>query len=174
MSCSLNSGQQLGCRESIAGIRTIYLANFENVIQSGITTNASSQITGITMSSSTKFYQFDLRRETAQYSEAIQSNIQNGTLYYEGTLAMFLDKAQTTTRNQIQLLAKAKLMCIFLDKNNQYWLQGQVNGADLTSGTVDWGKASGDANGYTLNFISQEINSAPEVLSSVIAGIVSY
>lgn len=172
MACSLNSGQQLGCRESIAGIRTVYFANFENV--SAMTESATNVITGITMSSSTKFYTFDLRRETAQYNEAIQSSIQNGTLFYEGTLAIFLEKAQTSVRNQIQLLAKAKLMAIILDKNGQYWLLGRTNGLDLSGGNVDWGKASGDANGYTLNFISQEAISANEVSSSVIAGITSY
>lgn len=172
MSCSLNSGLPLGCRSSIAGIKTVYFANFENV--TSVTASAGDVVTGITMSSTTKFYTFDLRRENAQYSEAITSSIQNGTLFYEGTLNLFLEKSQTSVRNQIMLLAAAKLMAIYLDKNGQYWLVGRTNGTDLTAGTIDSGKASADANGYNLTFMSQEAASAIEVNSSIISALVSY
>lgn len=178
MACSITSGIPLGCRNSIAGVKTIYLTNFENVTgytysstQTGI--DANSVITGMTFTTgSTKpFYTFDVRRETAQYTEAIQSNIQNGTLFYEGTLSMFFEKVQTYIRNRVMLIAQARTIAIVLDKNGQYWLIGKTAGLDLTSGSVDLGKAAADANGYTLSFISQEPEEAIEVSSALIPTI---
>lgn len=177
-SCSLIGGLALGCRNSIAGIRTIYLTNFENVIGSGYTYDntltggiPNGIITGMTLTSGSTFYEFQVRRETAQYTEAIQSNIQNGTLFYEGTLTMFFEKVQTYLRNRVMLIAQAKMLAIILDKNNQYWLIGMENGIDNNGGTIDTGKASGDGNGYTLTYIAQEQYSAIEVSSTLIPTI---
>jgi hypothetical protein len=69
------------------------------------------------------------------------------------------------------LLAKNNLLAVVQDGNDKYWLLGKVNGADLTGGHGATGAAFGDRNGYTLTFTGNEPALAPEVSSSIIAGL---
>ena len=45
---------------------------------------------------------------------------------------------------------------MILDNNNQQWVIGEVNGAEITAGTAETGTALGDMSGYTLTITSQE------------------
>jgi hypothetical protein len=172
MSCSLINGQALGCKSAMGGIKTLYICNWENIVQSGVTTNATNQITGLTMASSTKFYEFQVRREQADFTEVTTTTLMGGVSSKQ-TLNLFLEKNQTTMRNQIQLLAAARLGVMFLDKNGQYWLMGLLNGCDAITTTSTSGKAAADANGYQIGIESEEPSQVYEVSSTLIADITS-
>ncbi len=112
-------------------------------------------------------------RETSNFSEAILASVENGTLAYETTLTAIFNKGETSTRNQIRLLAQNRLMIIAEDRNGEYWLLGETNGAELTAGSYASGTAMGDRNGYELTFVAKEAEPMKEVSSGLIATLLA-
>jgi hypothetical protein len=170
--CNITSGFSLGCRDNAGGIRNLYILSGSI---NTITSNAGGAVTGITGSGS--FYQFELFRQTGDYSEAITSTPENGTIFYDQTLNAVFFKMQSSVRNQIKVLAKNPDLKIVVETNNgsstsgvpgsgKFFLMGQENGAQLLSGTGQTGKAFGDLNGYNLTFSGQEPEPAPEISGS--------
>ena len=118
---------------------------------------------------------------TSDFSEAISSTPENGTVFYEQTVNATFFKLQSATRNQVRVLAKNPDLKVIVETNNgsqdgvgRYWLLGEENGIQLLSGTGQTGTAFGDLNGYTLTFTGQEPEPASELsgsLNDVMSGI---
>jgi hypothetical protein len=167
MACDITSGFQLGCRDNTGGIKNIY-------ILSGSISNISGTqglITGI--SGSGTFYQFQLFRQTSNYSEELVATPENGTIVYNQTANAVFFKMQTSTRNQIRVLAQNPNLKIIIETQNgsedgdaRWFLMGQINGAQLLSGTAQTGTAFSDLNGYNLVFSGNEPNPASEISGS--------
>ena len=153
MACAVTSGYSVDCRDSIGGIKKLYITNFNNVTALTLT---SDVITGITMSGTTKFWGYEQVKETSNYVEAIQNSDVNGTLGYETTLTAVFNKSDTPLRNQIRLLAQGALMIIIQDRNGKFWMMGQYAGAEMAPSSHTSGTTMGDRNGYELSFISKE------------------
>jgi hypothetical protein len=168
MACAVTSGFSIDCRESIGGIKKIFIANFNNVTALTLT---SDVITGITMASGTKFWGYEQVKETSNYNEAIQVSDVNGTVGYETTLTTVFNKSDTTLRNQIRLLALGALMICIQDRNGKYWMMGQYGGAEMAPSSHTSGTAMGDRNGYELSFISKENLPMYEVSSTAITAV---
>lgn len=176
MSCDITSGFELGCRDNSGGIKNLY------ILSGSITSiNDASEglINGITGSG--EFFQFELFRQTSDFTEAISSTPENGTVFYEQTVNATFFKLQSATRNQVRVLAKNPDLKVIVETNNgsvdgvgRYWLLGEENGVQLLSGTGQTGTAFGDLNGYTLTFTGQEPEPASEIsgsLTDVVSGI---
>jgi hypothetical protein len=176
MACDITSGFTLGCRDNVGGITNLY-------ILSGSVTNVTDVseglISGITGSGA--FYKFELFRQTSDFAEAITATPENGTVFYEQTLNAVFFKLQSSTRNQVKVLAQNPDLKVIVETNNgsvdgvgRYWLLGEDRGMQLLSGTGATGTGFGDLNGYNLTFTGQEPNPASEiqgVLASALDGI---
>jgi hypothetical protein len=174
--CDITSGFTLGCRDNSGGIKNLY-------ILSGSISSVADESEGLinSISGSGEFFQFELFRQTSDFSEAISSTPENGTVFYEQTVNATFFKLQSATRNQVRVLAKNPDLKIIVETNNgsvdgvgRYWLLGEENGVQLLSGTGQTGTAFGDLNGYTLTFTGQEPEPASEIsgsLSGVVSGI---
>lgn len=168
MSCALTQGYVLDCKDSLGGITEVYFMAFQDVAS---TTEASGVITALTKDSGKRFYKYELVKGTASLTETINSNVQNGTLYYTPELTIILNKLQANTRNEILLLAKNLLVAVAKDSNGKFWYLGKTRGLDLTAGSGTTGTAEGDRSGYTLTFAGAEPALAPEVDSTVAASL---
>ena len=172
--CDITSGFTLGCRDNTGGIANLY------ILSGSITSVADASeglISGITGSG--EFYKFELFRQTSDFSEAITSTPENGTVFYEQTLNAVFFKLQSSTRNQVKVLAQNPNLKVVVETNNgtvdgigRYWLLGEDRGMQLLSGTGATGTAFGDLNGYSLTFTGQEPNPASEISGSL-AGALS-
>lgn len=177
--CDITSGFTLGCRDNTGGIRNLY-------ILSGSIDSIGTVSEGLidSISGSGIFYKFELFRQTSDFSEAITSTPENGTVFYEQTVNAVFFKLQSSTRNQVRVLAKNPNLKVVVETNNgstdtvgKFFLLGQENGMQLLSGTGATGVAFGDLNGYNLTFTGQEPEPASEVsgsttsFSDVLAGI---
>ena len=182
MSCDITSGFTLGCRDSAGGIKNLYILGASGSDAGAITsvTDASEGlISGITGSG--EFYKFELFRQTSDFSEAISATPENGTVFYEQSVNAVFFKLQSSTRNQIKVLAQNPDLKVIVETNNgvddgigRYWLLGEDNGMQLLSGTGQTGTAFGDLSGYSLTFTGQESNPASEIsgsLSDALSGI---
>ena len=170
MACALTQGYTLDCKDSLGGIKALWLIAHANVAS---VTEASGIVSAITKASGKVFYKYELVKNTGALTETITASVENGTVFYAQELSVVLNKLQANTRNEILLLAKNTLMAVVQDANDKYWLLGRYSGLDVTGGTAATGTAQGDRNGYTLTFTGGEKELAPEVSSSIIAGLVS-
>ena len=168
MACDLTQGDTLDCKDSLGGIKAVWFISSANV--SSIT-EASGIVTTITKASGKVFYKYELVKNTGSLTETITASVENGTVYYAQELSIVLNKLQANTRNEILLLAKNNLVAVVQDANDKYWYLGRVQGLDITGGTSATGTAQGDRSGYTLTFTGGEKELAPEVTSSIIAGL---
>ena len=175
--CDITSGFTLGCRDNSGGIKNLY-------ILSGSITRVVDASEGLiqTISGSGGLWKYELFRQTSDFSEAISATPENGTVFYEQSVNAVFFKLQSSTRNQVRVLAKNPDLKVIVETNNgsedgvgRYWLLGQENGMQLLSGTGATGTAFGDLNGYSLTFTGQEPEPASEIsgsLSGALSGIV--
>lgn len=166
MACVLTSDQSLGCRDAVGGIKAVYLTELAN--KEAITSSAGN-ITGFTLASTKQFWIYELEKETAECVEKPTPSPENGTLFYETELKIMLHKRSAALSQELHLVAQNRLMIIILDRNGNYWLMGEENGAELAPSESAFGKAMGDANGYALTFIAKEKLPMNTVASNLIA-----
>ena len=167
--CDITSGFTLGCRDNTGGIANLYILSGSIT---SVTDASEGLISGITGSG--EFYKFELFRQTSDFTEAITSTPENGTVFYEQTLNAVFFKLQSSTRNQVKVLAQNPNLKVVVETNNgtvdgvgRYWLLGEDRGMQLLSGTGATGTAFGDLNGYSLTFTGQEPNPSSEVSGSL-------
>ena len=149
MALTLTTGRQLDCKDYIGGIRTVMfqaVADYTPTYSSNVLASISADTV----------YRYDLSNGTGNFTETIQSAPENGTIFYEGAVNIKLHKLSAADRNEIKLLVQNRLVIYILDNNNNQWVIGETNGAELTAGTASTGTALGDLNGYDLTFSSQE------------------
>lgn len=168
MACALTQGYTLDCKDSIGGIKAVWFIAAGDV---SAVTEVSGVVTAITKASGKVFYKYQLVKNSSSLTENVNANVQNGTVFYAQELAIILNKMQANTRNEILLLAKNNLLAVVEDANGKYWLLGKTNGLDLSAGSSATGTAQADRNGYTLTFSGGEKELAPEVQSTLIAGL---
>ena len=164
--CAIISGYTKDCRNSIGGIKTVYITELQN--KSSIT-SASGAISAFTLTSGKKFWTFELEQATATASEVVKPNGPNGTYYVEQTLNFKVPKRSALFSYQIKNLAQNDLMVIVLDMNGTYWLLGENNGLKMQDSTNPFGTAMADMNGYDLQFLAMENDNAKTVASKLIA-----
>ena len=170
--CDITSGFLLGCRDNTGGLKNIYILSGSIDTVSG-TTGLISALSG-----SGEFYKFELTRQTGDFTETINSNVENGTIYYEQVANAPFHKLQSATRNQVRVLAKNPNLKVIVETNNGsedgvgvFFLLGQTRGLSLSGGQGQTGTAFGDLNGYTLTFTGQEPEPASELSGSNLAGV---
>ena len=173
--CDISSGFTLGCRDNSGGIKNIYILS--GSIDT-LSTASEGLINGITGSG--EFYKFELFRQTSDYTETITSTPENGTIFYEQAVNAVFFKLQSSTRNQMRVLAKNPNLKVIVETNNgstdgvgKFFYLGEENGLQLTGGTGATGTAFGDLNGYTLNFVGQEPEPASEISGSDLSAVLS-
>jgi len=156
MSCILGSGIALGCKDSLGGIKEVYIASFEN--QTTYTYDVNDIVDTVTYPAlvTQSFYTFAQRNEAGEFTQTGNHSVENGTNFWSQMVNLVFTKNDAENRNILKVLAQSKLIIIVKDQNDIYWLVGQDNGADLTASTVGAGKAYGDLNGSTVSFEAKE------------------
>jgi hypothetical protein len=169
MSCALTAGYTLGCRDSVGGIKEVRFIEFANV--TGIAITSGFVVSGITTSGSTKFWKYDLTKQTSQFTETITPSMENGTIFYQQDLQIVLNKMTAALRNELRLLGRNRLIAIVTDRNGNNWLLGSGNGLDLSAGTGQSGTAFGDRNGFDVTFTGMEEQPMYTVQANIIAAL---
>ncbi len=169
MACALTQGYTLDCRDSVGGIKSLYIIEIDNV--SGIT-EASGTVSAIAKANGGRFYKYNLTKNTAEATETFTDSRENGTSFYAQSVAFVLNKMQVAWRNEISLIAQNRLLCVVEDANGSYWLYGKENGLMREGGTAKTGMALGDRNGYEITLTGEEKNMAYAVSSGIIAGLI--
>lgn len=163
MSCDITQGRKEPCKDSVGGLKNIYVVNYdEKLFDDAVVTD--SEITALT--ELYEAYKFELRGENS-YEEAGQTDRQAGTTFYETTATLVLKKQDKATQNELKLLAIGRPHIIFEDYNGNKRLFGLENGGEVAVTPVS-GANMEDLNGYNLEVIFRERDMAPFVDSTLI------
>jgi hypothetical protein len=163
--CLLSEGLNLtGCtKDSTGGVSEVIFANFKDAVPGGTTaskfqySSVTGEITGVTTgATAADWYIFDTVKETSSLAEAIAVNVQNGTIAFNPTLTLVMNKMNTQKRNLVHMLALGLLIAVVKDNNGVYWMAGFNKGLDITGVDVNTGTALGDRNGYSISATGAE------------------
>lgn len=162
MACDLTAGFALDCKEGVGGIKAIYLQQLVD-FQSGVVVDPSTE--EINALPAATIYQYVLPKHTGNFTEEVQSSVENGTIFYTQTVTATFFKLTAARRKQLELIAKNRLVVFVLDNNNNIWMVGKVDGAEVTAASTSTGTAKGDLNGYTITFTAEEAHKAYRLVS---------
>jgi len=162
MACNITSALALDCIDSIGGVKTAYVGT--NIVFTSETYDGDNMITGATGSGT--FYQYELAKNTASFTETFNISNENGTAFYEQALTFNIQKLGAEKRNELLLLSRNRdIKIIFEDNNGLFWLVGMTRGAVISAGSSVTGTAPGDANQYALTATAQEPAMAYQISS---------
>ena len=166
MACSITAGRGIDCRDSIGGIKAIYIASdyCDNVLAAATVTTSSFIITdagfatwSIAQSSATTVFKYALVSDLSSFTSAVAADKATGAVMYNQTLSIVLQKTVAADLFQVSLLAKNRPQIFVQDSNDNVFLMGIEEGCYLTGGdTIATGAARTDLNGLTLEFTAME------------------
>ena len=166
MACALTGGYTLDCRDSMGGLKEVYLIELASVTSYA---EVSGVVTGITKATGKQFYKFEQLPQTAHADEEATGSDENGSFFVAQTIEIFLNKMQASIRNQVKLLAQNRLIAVTVDRNGKAFMYGAKLGLSYNAGTGGSGTAYGDRNGYGVTLSGAEREHAFEVNAATVA-----
>jgi hypothetical protein len=170
MACDITRGRLIDCKDTIGGLKAIYIAKgYANNIEA-VATIANTEMTAggfATWSSSagsaTTVFKYDLIQNLSSLSVTINSDNANGTTFFTQALSVTLQKIDHDMTNELRLMAYSRSQIFVQDSNDNVFLLGVVGGCYVTGGTVVTGVAKGDMNGYTIEWGAEEKNALIQI-----------
>lgn len=145
---------QSTCETNLAGIKKVYIANYENV--SAVTVDETGYtVESITMSGDTKFYAYNFAKQTGSLTSTLTKDETNGTRYYLNVITLQFNKMEAKKHLEISALAADAVAVIVVDNNDKMWYVGKDAYASATDGTIQSGQSFDDLNGYQLTLQAQ-------------------
>ena len=181
MACDITRGRLIDCKDTIGGLKAIYIAKgYANNIEA-VATIANTEMTAggfATWSSSagsaTTVFKYDLIQNLSSLSVTINSDNANGTTFFTQALSVVLQKIDHDMTNELRLMAYARSQIFVQDANDNVFLLGIDGGCYVTGGTVVTGVAKGDMNGYTIEWGAEERNALIQLPASAGAATAKY
>jgi len=171
MSCKLTSNiNKDNCNYSIAGIKAIYLFNYDP--DNTYEPDSDQAIQSITLADETlKAHKIDFVDNTASFSDELAVN-GNGGKYRTHTVNFTISNYNYELLNQDKALSLGKFTAVVVDKSNKAIILGRNNGMSATAFNYASGAAEADAYGWTVTMAGTEIEMARLLKSeSVISSI---
>ena len=150
MPCNLSAGRNEVCKDSIGGLAGVYFLNFTT---GSFTKNGAGEVTAFPSGSTVYYYQL---KGTSAYTETVNTSRENGTTFFSQELVLNLKKLTNEMTTQLKLMAYGRPQIVVHTQNGDALLVGEVEGADLTAGTIQTGAALGDLYGYSVTFTGME------------------
>ena len=166
--CNLASGVSLDCRESVGGVKVVYIRSLTAgtmtmTATAGAITSFSADSTNYTTSASittAPFYKFEVPKQAAVLTENGTFSDENGTAFFTQELTLPINKLGGAKQVILNALAKSERLCVIVeDGNGERWILGNELGAIATSSAGGTGTAFGDRNGYSV--VIQGISTSP-------------
>ena len=160
MSCDITNGRVESCKDTVSGLKSIFFANFDDLDTDNITYDTTNTDTIDTWQPAAilSLFKYELKSNENSFTTQIQTSRDNGTTFFESTLAISLKKLDQAMHKNIKLLAYGRPRIIVQTMTDDFFLMGLAQGADAESGEVSSGAALGDFSGYKLQFVSREVS----------------
>ena len=170
MACAIVAGYALDCKDTVGGIKNLYITEQANV--TAVTENASGYVTAITLSAGKKYFKYALEpRGANSTTNNINTDPKVGTVGYEQTIAATFLKMAYETQFKLQQIIKNRCSILVEMKSGQFFIFGSSFGMECTGGTGTSGAALNEFNGYSLTWAGMEKTFSQEVDSAIIAAL---
>lgn len=164
------TGMGLDCRESVGGIKEVYILGDRSEVT---VTVASDAITTIVLEAgSDKFLPYKFRKQTGSMVSTINTSEENGTTFVQTDVTLVFHKMEAKKRLEISALMVGDCAMLVKDGNDKYWYLGLDEAVTLTAGTAGTGTAKGDKNGYDLTLTDLSNTLPYEVSKEIAEGII--
>lgn len=174
MGCNLTSNlKRTTCEYQIAGVKSVYLINYEDAPASAWTIGINGEITEISLINSGFAYKIDQLDNSASFMDDLAVN-GNGGKYRTHTANFTIGEYDYNILNQGDALSLGRFVIVMVDKSGRGVVLGRTNGLTATSFNYASGAADADANGWTTVFTGSESEIAKLLADeTVITSIVS-
>ena len=170
MACDITLGRNEPCKDSVGGLRNVFIQNFSRTYTGSLvggTGSLSDTING-GFSGST-VYNYELKGNST-YTETIVTSRDNGTTAFQQVLVLNLKSLDATETKQLKLLSYGRPQIFVQTNNGDTLFVGRINGADVTEGSIaETGASFGDKYGYSITFTGMEQLPANYVSGSTVA-----
>ena len=164
MACDISNGRIEQCKDSVSGLKAIYIINYDKLNSDAavyLTSPVGSEDvldTWVPIDTATamNLYKYELKSTANSFTTAINSSRDNGTTFFTQTLVAALKRQDAATTKNVKLLAYGRPRIVVRTMTDQFFLMGLDQGADVSAGEISTGAALGDFNGYSLTFTAQE------------------
>jgi len=110
MACELTAGFNLDCKDSIGGIKAIYLQQHADFLN-GVTIDASTEeVDGLSTAS---IYKYICPKHTGSFTEEVASSVENGTIFYTQTVTATFFKLTAARKSNWIYLVKIALLFLY-------------------------------------------------------------
>lgn len=168
--CEITAGISQSCEYSLGGLKNLYLTNWDNIDQStGVTQDGTGNVTAITMSAGTVFYQWEFVKNTGAITEEVVVN--DVSRYFQQTLSFNIGKKDQAKNTQFELLGLSKIVAIAETQTGEAFLLGWTNPLEISVMTANIGANAADSNGYVATLSAEQVELANTVDTSIIAGL---
>ena len=181
MACNLTRGRLVDCKDSIGGLKAIFMCKaFNNNIEQVATisntemTDAGFDVWSAQEAAKTIVFKYDLVPSLSSMTVNVNSDNANGTAFFEQTLSVTLQKIDHDMTNELRLMAYSRAQIFVQDSNDNVFLLGIANGCHVSGGTVITGVGKGDLNGYTIEWSAEENNAVIQLPASAGAATAKY
>tara|TARA_R100001443_G_scaffold107698_1_gene117682 strand:- start:123 stop:719 length:597 start_codon:yes stop_codon:yes gene_type:complete len=181
MACDITRGRLIDCKDSIGGLKAIYICkNYNNNISAVATINATEMNPAgfATWSgqsgSATTVFKYDLVPNLSSMTVTVNSDNANGTTFFTQALSVTLQKIDHDMTNELRLMAYSRSQIFVQDSNDNVFLLGIDSGCYVTGGTVITGAAKGDLTGYTIEWGAEEKNALIQIPAAVSVADAKY
>jgi len=162
MACDITSGRIEQCKDSVSGIKSIYIVNYDKLNSDSVDYSTATDEEDVIETwapiedVALNLYKFELKSNSNSFTTQINSSRDNGTTFFTQTLVANFKRQDAVTTKQIKLLSWGRPRIIIRSMTDQFFLMGLDQGADVSAGEISTGAALGDFNGYSLTFTAEE------------------
>ena len=164
MACDITAGRIEQCKDSVSGLKSIFIINYEKLnADSAVynTTDAGKEDElkswmPVDTTTALHLYKFELKSTSNSFTTQINSSRDNGTTFFTQTLVAALKRQDVVTTKNVKLLAYGRPRIVVRTMTDQFFLMGLDQGADVSAGEISSGAALADFNGYSLTFTAEE------------------
>ena len=161
MSCEISHGRVEECKDSVSGLKAIYIINYDDLNEDNATfdtgtTDEEDELVSWQPASPLSMYKYELKSTANALNTTINASRDNGTTFFTQELVVNLKRQDVVTHKQVKLLSYGRPRIIARSMTDQFFLLGFAQGCDVSAGTIGTGAALGDFNGYQLTFTAEE------------------
>lgn len=164
MSCEISHGRIEECKNSVSGLKSIFIINFDDLNEDAATfdtgtTDEEDELvswTPVDTATALNLYKYELKSTANSLNTTINSSRDNGTTFFTQELVVNLKRQDVVTHKQVKLLAYGRPRIVVRTMTDQFFMLGFAQGCDVSAGTIGTGAALGDFNGYQLTFTAEE------------------
>lgn len=170
MACDISLGRLEPCKQSVGGLKAMYIfATYDSTFY-GLATFTNEEITAL--AAPVACFKYDLKGANS-FDEENSNERETGSNFWIGTGTIVLKKQDLATQAQMKLLASGRPQIIFEDYNGNFRLAGAQHGCEVSVNTAG-GAGMADLYGYNLTITTQEIAPADFIDSAIMDDVAGF